>query len=411
MACFILEGIVVGFTGADFDDVFYIVDENLTVAGIACVEGLLCGGHNELWRNFRNHDVNLYLREEVHAHFNTTVLTGFTELLATAHNIGDGHAGHAQSGHGVTQEWKTFFLADDGNLGELFPFAFCSGWLMKRERGKGVDIDAFALVGNGSARIGWEEVGIGRGQTVFGEVKTHDFFFGCNAKANGGVDELKDDGHSNGGIKSNGTHAKALDAQVGHAAAVEQTALGVKETIGHGPPNTVDAVHANGADRVINMELKVDAFYSKHDQDTSHKANDERAQGIDGGAWCGDGHKASQGGVHAHGYVGLAAAHPCEYHAGKGSGCWSDGGVGQNLRQLGAIGSCSAVKAVPAEPKDETAQGAQGEGVTSDGVYMDATAFVLGVLPKTRPQDGCTDESRNTTHHVNNTGTSKIYKA
>ena len=60
----VLEGIETFFTGSYFDDVLYVVDEDLTVTDVACIKNLLSCIDNSLYRNSRDYDIHLDLREQ-----------------------------------------------------------------------------------------------------------------------------------------------------------------------------------------------------------------------------------------------------------------------------------------------------------------------------------------------------------
>ena len=60
----VLEGIETFFTGSYFDDVLYVVDEDLTVTDVTCVKNLFRCIDNSLYRNSRDYDIHLDLREQ-----------------------------------------------------------------------------------------------------------------------------------------------------------------------------------------------------------------------------------------------------------------------------------------------------------------------------------------------------------
>ena len=61
---YVLEGVESFLTCSYFDDVLYIVDEDLAITDMTGVKYFLCGIDNSLYRYSRYHDIHLDLREQ-----------------------------------------------------------------------------------------------------------------------------------------------------------------------------------------------------------------------------------------------------------------------------------------------------------------------------------------------------------
>ena len=160
------------------------------------------------------------------------------------------------------------------------------------------------------------------------------------------------------------------------------------------------------------MQLQIQQLDHDHNQDAGDDADDAGTQSVIGVTASGHAYQASQRSVQAHGYIGLAVADPGVEHGGNSSHRGSHGGGQEDGSQLRRSGCCRAVEAVPAQPQDEHAQGAQGDGMTGDGVDLDHLAGgVLDVLANTGAKEDGAYQSGDAAHHVDGAGTSVIVEA
>ena len=160
------------------------------------------------------------------------------------------------------------------------------------------------------------------------------------------------------------------------------------------------------------MQLVIQQPHAEDHQQTSHRADDDGAEGVGHIAGSSDSHQAGQGGIQTHGHVRLAVAHPGEDHANNRSNGGSHRGGQEHGAQLLHRGAGSAVEAVPAQPQDEHAQAAQGQVVTGEGVHTSNFAvLVLGELADTGSENLRTDEGGDAAHHMNGAGAGEIMEA
>ena len=74
--------------------------------------------------------------------------------------------------------------------------------------------------------------------------------------------------------------------------------------------------------------------------------------------------------------------------------------------------ACSTVKSIPAEPEDEYTQSTHGDVVAGECVYLcNLTGLVLNELTDTGSEDSSTDESADTTYHVDAVRTCEIVES
>ena len=202
-------------------------------------------------------------------------------------------------------------------------------------------------------------------------------------------------------------------AAVEYAERLNLSAIIVSEQAGKdGAQCAVDAVHADSADRIIDLELLIDKFDTEYNGKACADTDDNRTERSNHIAACGDGYQTCQRAVQRHGNVRLLVADPGDAH--NGYGCHSSrhvGGYKYTGCDLSAAARQSngrtAVEAEPAEPQDKAAESAERQGVTRDCTSL----AVLGVLTDTGTEDGCTDQSGNAADHMYRRGACEIVEA
>ena len=255
---------------------------------------------------------------------------------------------------------------------------------------------------------------------MFRHIQAQGFLLCGDPQANTGLDDQEGDGDGHGSPRGNGKDAQELNPQKRKAAAIEQAyqrviaggGSGGKKAGGNSTPDAVEAVNSHSAHRIVNAQHIVQEPYAEHHQQTGNRANDQGAEAVRHIAGGRDGHQSRQGGVQAHGNIGLSITDPCKDHAYDGC-CRGGNRSGQeNGAQLFHTGGGGAVEAVPAQPEDDAAQAAQRQAVAGEGIDLDHFAvLILYILANAGAEKLCADESGDAAHHVDRAGAGKIMEA
>ena len=250
-------------------------------------------------------------------------------------------------------------------------------------------------------------------------IQTHDLLSLAYAQADGVLDDIEYDGHGDRNPSDDCDYAENLNAEEVEAAAVEYaerlnlSAIIVSEQAGKdGAQCAVDAVHADSADRIIDLELLIDKFDTEYNGKACADTDDNRTERSNHIAACGDGYQTCQRAIQRHRNVRLLVADPGDAHNGNGcnSSCHVGGYKYTRCNLSTAARQCNgraAVEAEPAEPQDKAAECAERQGVTRNRTSL----AVLGVLTDTGTEDGCTDQSGNAADHMYRRGACEIMEA
>ena len=239
---------------------------------------------------------------------------------------------------------------------------------------------------------------------MLGGIHAGDLLLGGYPQAVDGFDDLKYNGHGDRRVGGDGQHPKALHAQLAKPAAVEQTAISGQKAGQNRACQTTASVDRHRAHRVVDMELRIHRLYHDHHQNARDYAHHGGTQRVHTGTSGGDAHQPRQRRVQAHTHVRLAVFNPGEQHTGHGGYSRSNGGVGQDLGQLGGARRGRAVEPIPAEPQNEGTHSRQGDVVPQDrpGIAL----FII--LADAGPQQDGPNEPRDAAYHVNDSGAGEI---
>src|SRR5215204_7340357 len=113
-SCRYSERVGVGLTGADAHRVFDRGDENLAVADLAGLGGVVDGVHHLVDLSVVDGDIEPHLGQEVHGVFRAAIDFRVALLAAVAFDLGNRHALHADRGERVADLFKLERF-DDGN--------------------------------------------------------------------------------------------------------------------------------------------------------------------------------------------------------------------------------------------------------------------------------------------------------
>ena len=138
------------------------------------------------------------------------------------------------------------------------------------------------------------KTGVGAGQAMLMDVQAVQFLFLRNAQADCLFDDGKDDGHRDQNPGRHADNTQQLDAQLGKIAAVEQAAIGGKQTDRQCAPQAVHAVDRHRTDRVIDFGNVIKEFHREDAEHASHDADHGRAERVDHITAGGDGHQTGQ---------------------------------------------------------------------------------------------------------------------
>ena len=242
---------------------------------------------------------------------------------------------------------------------------------------------------------------------MLGSIQPGDLFLRRDPQSVGMLDDLKHDRHDHAGIGRDRHDPQALYAELAQAAPVEQAAFGGQQAGQERTGHTAAAMDRHSAHGVIDVELHIQQFHHDYHQHAGDHAHHEGAHGIQISAAGGDAHQPRQRRVQAHTHVRLPVFDPGKEHAHHGSHRRGDGGVAQDLRQLGGIGGCGAVEAIPAEPEDKRPQRRDRDIMSKNRTGV----AVLSVLADPGSQQNRTDQAGDAAHHMDHAGTGKIDEA
>lgn len=107
------------FSGTDLYYIFYIIQEEFTVAHLTGVKNRLGGINNFLNRDEAYDDLDLDLRQETHLHGYPTVICTGSFLYAASHYIGYGDAGNADLIHRLHKIIQFVLPCDDDDFRKL----------------------------------------------------------------------------------------------------------------------------------------------------------------------------------------------------------------------------------------------------------------------------------------------------
>ncbi len=253
---------------------------------------------------------------------------------------------------------------------------------------------------------------------MLGAVEAADLLLGGHPQTDRRLDGREGRHHHADGPCEDGADAEGLDAQKRRAAGVDQAfeaggCRGVGEQAHReGSPDTVRQMHADGADRVIDVQLEVERLDYDDDEDARDDAHDGCPDGIESIASGRDAHEACKGAVEAHRHIGFAGARPREDHRGDRGNGGGDGRGDEDRCERLAVPCCGAVEAVPAEPKQEAAQGAERDRVTGNGVDLGNGAVrTPEILAQARTHHDGADQGRDAAHRVDGRRPGEVVEA
>ena len=392
---------------------------------MAGVQNLGGGVDDLVYRDLADNNFNLDLGNQGCVDLSTTVFLAAALLQAAAHNLGNGHAGHADSVHGSFQSFKLGQLHDHNDLVHAGIQLSGQGFFLDDLDGGG----NLGLAGHGDvvftqvsvlvhahlsvSRVRDGEAGVSGSQAVLVDIQAVDFFFFGHTQADGLFDDGKDDGHGNQHPGSHADNAQNLNAKETEAMAVQQALTGGEQAGCNGAPHAVHAVHGNSADRVINLDNVIKEFNGEDAEHTGNDADDGSAERINHIAACGNGNQTGQSTVKGKGDIRFAVTHPAGDQRGNGS--QRSGQVGIEADQTSGnhgVIAChchggATVEPEPAEPQDKHAQGHGGQVVAGDCAGL----AVLVVLTNTGAKHPGAQAGGNAANKVNGGGTGKIMEA
>lgn len=109
------------------------------------------------------------------------------------------------------------------------------------------------------------------------DVQPRRFLIFGNPKADGSLDYLEHHGHGNAHPGDHRGHAQGLHPQHFEAAAVEQAAVHREQAGQQGARRAAQAVHADGAHRVVDFQHLIDELDAENHHESGDQADEERA--------------------------------------------------------------------------------------------------------------------------------------
>lgn len=210
-------------------------------------------------------------------------------LDAAAHDLGDRHACDADGIQRAVERLKLVPVGNDGDLGHLKPRIDAAGG--------GVDLDGYGGVYRralADKAVGGHKIGVAAGQAVLGNIQAGDLLGRGHAQADGFFDEGIDDDHHHRDPSDDGDNTQCLHAEEREAAAVERAAVCGKQAGEQRARCAAKAVYADGADGVVDLQLFIDEFDAKNNDESGYEADAGSAEGVDHIAPCRYSHQAGQ---------------------------------------------------------------------------------------------------------------------
>ena len=390
---------------------------------MARVQDLLDHVDDALVRDVADDDLDLDLGQQARVDLDAAVHLAGALLQAVARDLAHGHAGDTGLVEGDLELVELARLAADHDVvhaavGEGLDHGDGRVDLGLRRLLDIVLAQVAALVGAHElevrvGRVADGKAGVGGGQAVLGVVEAVDLDLLRHAQADELVDDLEDHEHRGQDPRRHGDESERLDAQLGHAAAIEEAAVGGKEANAERAEGAAAAVDRDGADGVVDLYDLVEELDRQDHDDARDDARDGGAERVHDVAAGGDGDEAGERGVERQRDVGLAVAAPGEDHRGEGGhrrgevGVEADeAGVG-HLVVAGHADGGAAVEAEPAEPQDKDAEGHGGHAVAEDGARL----AVLAVLADARPQERGAEAGRHAADEVDRSRAGEVMEA
>ena len=171
-------------------------------------------------------------------------------------------------------------------------------------------------------------------------------------------------------------------------------------------------MYGNGTNRVIHMKLVIQKPYTEYYQQASDKTDDCSTQTIGNITRSRDCNQTCQRCIQTHGDIRLAILDPCKNHTYDSCHCRSNCCGKEYTGQLRTIFTCSTIETIPTKPENKASQASKWKVMSRKCVNLNnLTGFILGKLTDTRSKDFRTDQCRDTTNHMNCTGTCEIMEA
>ena len=397
---FVLQCGVALFSGADTDDVDYVVDEDLAVAVVAGVKRLFGGVDDRFDGDLGDDCFEFDLGQQLDVDLGTAIVLGGTALSAAPLDLRDGHTGDPDRIHSRFERFEFVGAGHDRDLGE---FVFAE----RRGHGDGyglLDGDAagVARFGNrgrgglfgvhivGKHHRGYRhKVGIGAGKSVFGSVEACELVFFAGTKEFVLFHYREQHGHRDADPGDDCDDAEDLYSEVGERFArsqcvvVDKTAddalVHIEDPDEQRSCRAAEHMDADRADRVVDMKFFVYEFDAVDDYETGDDADDRGAGHRNDVASGGDRDKSGKRSVERHRDVGFAVFDPCDRHCrDRGNGRRHRGRYEHPRdRFVDRVGG-RAVESVPPEPEDEYAQRAQRKRMPRDRLaFEDGTPFFV----------------------------------
>lgn len=286
----VLESVISGFSCTNLYNVLDVVYEDLTIADLAGVKSLLSGFYNGFNRNLANHDLDLYLGQQVSFDLNAAVELSGALLHAAAEYVGDCHTGYANVGHSRLEYLELILLAEDNDLAHLCAVRRLGVLVsngnrsLNRSRTEFNGFNFLLLAGGGEFNMHCgNEVRIRGGESVLCSVQTDDLFVTGYSQTDSLLDDEECERDGDSGPCKYCYHAEELYAELCESAAVEKTysvlagavdsshaavltvAVGEK-TYCDSTPDTVEEMYCNCADRVVDVQFVVEEPYAEANQ-------------------------------------------------------------------------------------------------------------------------------------------------
>ena len=185
-----------------------------------------------------------------------------------------------------------------------------------------------------------------------------------------------------------------------------------KQTGCDGTPDTVHHMYCNCTDRIIDVKLVIQQPYTEANQKTCNCADDDRTESICYITRSCDCYQTCQRCVQTHRNIRLTILDPGKDHTYNRCNGRSDGRGQEYTCQLLLCGAGCTVKSVPAKPQDEYTKCAYYNVMSRKSIYFyDLAVFIFFKLTDTRANHLGTNQSCNTTYHMDCCGTCKIVEA
>jgi hypothetical protein len=228
-----------------------------------------------------------------------------------------------------------------------------------------------------------------------------------------GADELLsgpvDDGHEGTRPDNENEDTEDLNTKLLESSTVEEASVLIEETGGYGTPDTRKSVHGDGIKRIIDVEAVQEEGSGDREDQTSNETGEDGIHSGNGGARTSHGDQTSEERVE-HGKHIVTTEHKLgedhrHEHGGDGTEEGVDGALDSNLPATIEDGRGTSVEE---EPADEQDPGTDGGLRRKTLLHLNGKTSHFVEATDTGTKKHTTDETANTTNHVDDGGTSEI---